>query len=452
VANAQPAPQRLLIELLDDPREDMAVEIKDWLDLEDKAVRADLARELIALANHGGGTILFGFADEPTGWRATGACPYPDAPYSQDAINDLCRRHAEPAFHCTVHHLTSALGNEHVVIEIPGGHRVPIRARRGGPDGSRLRADVYYVRRPGPESAPVGSAQEWDDLLRRCIRAQRDELLDSFRAIVHAVGPPGADVLGTVGQPIQEPLVAWRKESRERLADLIADELPEERPSRYASGTFSAAYRVIDPAVEPALQDLLTILQEVKGSETGWPPWNVFRRDELRPRTADRVIECWLRETVFEDGAHSDFWRVSADGKAYLLRGYQEDSGPDSVEPGTALDLTIPVWRTGECLLHAARLAARLGGTRIEFGMEWTGLKGRQLSTIGSPNRFIGGEYTSRQSEVSSLVEADVAAVGDTLPELVRALVEPLYTSFDFFRPPDLLYAEELARMRDRGG
>ena len=56
-----PNPRRLLTEMLDDPREDMAVEIKSWLDLEDTAVRADLARELLALANHGGGTVLFGF-------------------------------------------------------------------------------------------------------------------------------------------------------------------------------------------------------------------------------------------------------------------------------------------------------------------------------------------------------------------------------------------------------
>jgi predicted HTH transcriptional regulator len=53
--------------LLDFPREDMATEIKDWLNLGDSMVRAKLAKELIALANHGGGYLLFGFSEATTG-------------------------------------------------------------------------------------------------------------------------------------------------------------------------------------------------------------------------------------------------------------------------------------------------------------------------------------------------------------------------------------------------
>jgi len=33
---------------------------------------------------------------------------------------------------------------------------------------------------------------------------------------------------------------------------------------------------------------------------------------------------------------------------------------------------------------------------------------------------------------------------------MTRHLVEPLYTAFEFFHPPDALYAEELNRMRRR--
>lgn len=44
----------------------------------------------------------------------------------------------------------------------------------------------------------------------------------------------------------------------------------------------------------------------------------------------------------------------------FLLRGYQEDSNPNSIEPETIFDLTLPVWRVGECLLNAERLATAL--------------------------------------------------------------------------------------------
>ena len=53
--------------LVTEPREDLAYEYKDWLDLTDNKDKAKLAKAAMALANHGGGTLLtttFTFAVE----------------------------------------------------------------------------------------------------------------------------------------------------------------------------------------------------------------------------------------------------------------------------------------------------------------------------------------------------------------------------------------------------
>jgi len=42
-----------LLELLRNPEEDLAFEIKEWLNLSDNAHKVLLAQALIALANHG---------------------------------------------------------------------------------------------------------------------------------------------------------------------------------------------------------------------------------------------------------------------------------------------------------------------------------------------------------------------------------------------------------------
>ncbi|MCV0369525.1 hypothetical protein [Filomicrobium sp.] len=47
--------------LLAEPREDLSVEYKGWLDLRTNDHRALLAKASIALANHGGGFIIIGF-------------------------------------------------------------------------------------------------------------------------------------------------------------------------------------------------------------------------------------------------------------------------------------------------------------------------------------------------------------------------------------------------------
>jgi len=130
-----PPIQREIVALLDHPREDLNTEIKDWLDLADKGARANLARELLALANHGGGYVLFGFKETTTGWSASGACPHELAHYSQDEVNNILKAHAEPVFECYTYHLQSGVGDDHVVIQVPGdrpGERTARQCKRVG--------------------------------------------------------------------------------------------------------------------------------------------------------------------------------------------------------------------------------------------------------------------------------------------------------------------------------
>lgn len=52
-------PESELQGIVDDPNETLATEYKSWLDLLDNPeARADTARHIAALANHGGGTIM----------------------------------------------------------------------------------------------------------------------------------------------------------------------------------------------------------------------------------------------------------------------------------------------------------------------------------------------------------------------------------------------------------
>jgi predicted HTH transcriptional regulator len=49
---------------LGNPREDLAVEYKNWLDLRETAHKATIAKAAMAMANHGGGFIVIGFDDQ----------------------------------------------------------------------------------------------------------------------------------------------------------------------------------------------------------------------------------------------------------------------------------------------------------------------------------------------------------------------------------------------------
>jgi len=215
-------------------------------------------------------------------------------------------------------------------------------------------------------------------------------------------------------------------------------------PESYKTGWWSCSYRVTPVANPPTLPSWRAILLEVKGSETGWPVWlSLESRPGMGMRISGDVIECLLGDT--DD---RDFWRADPKGELFLLRRLQEDTDFKNAQPGTFIDLTLPVWRTGECLLHSSRLATKLGADLVEMEMRWGGLAGRELRALAGPNRSVMRHLVCHDTEVSAAVTATALEIPDTLPALVKALVAPLYARFDFFEPADELYESELHRMR----
>jgi hypothetical protein len=153
---------------------------------------------------------------------------------------------------------------------------------------------------------------------------------------------------------------------------------------------------------------------------------------------------------VFTDAAHSDFWQVSRDGTAYLQRGYQED-GSD-FEPSTIFDLTLPIWRTGEVLLHAAWLARQLGGgpsTTIRFFGRYAGLAGRQLLSWAKPllRLALDERHRARSDSIDLAATTSVSEIEDSLVSVCEALLRPLYERFDGYDPPSELFAGQIAEL-----
>ena len=216
--------ERSLRQMLDFPREEMSIEIKDWLDLSDPKVRAKIVKHFIALANSGGGYLIFGLAELTSGFQPSGECPFEIGRYSQDEINNAIKKHAEPSFECRVDHLTSSVGNTHVVVEVPGGHISPIMAKKA-PQDSGLVNNTYYIRRPGPESAAPQNAREWESLIRRCTDNDHARQTESFRRILGVLRSDprlALEISEGLGES-QMSLVEWTEGSLTRLESFSDD-------------------------------------------------------------------------------------------------------------------------------------------------------------------------------------------------------------------------------------
>ena len=120
-----------LQELVDAPMERLDVEYKAWLNLDDREAQATLAKHLCALANHGGGFVVFGIEDDMT---TVGQPPNEAGPYSQDRLSGIVSRYLTPAFQVTVHTVTaSGTAITHPVVWVPPHEAVPVCSKRSGP-------------------------------------------------------------------------------------------------------------------------------------------------------------------------------------------------------------------------------------------------------------------------------------------------------------------------------
>ncbi len=438
-----------ITDLLTDLRERPDIELKSWLNItDDKLHKATLAKAIIAQANHGGGFVVIGIREENNE-----SIEAPDRPsnlneYTVDNVNAVVQRYIEPAFHCDVQHVRRPGTDLHYpVVIVPGGHRFPIRSKVGVPNGEELTHNAYYIRRAGPRSEPPQTAQEWDDLIRRCIQNNRDDLLTQFRRIMDG------GITGQEPQPTElEQVDAWVDVSTQRWQTL-ADTLPAGTTCKLEHGHYSIAYQFFANGLEPLRgNNLLDALRVRPRVTTGWPPFVVFHRDGITPYVFEDNIESWLGQEPDERATrHSDFWQASPSGQFFLLRGYQEDDQEISdYQPGEAFDLTLPTWRVAEVLYHAMAMAEQFGGEggRLTIVVEWTGLAGRWLRAWANSNRTISDRYQARQDVYRSHVSLGLDALEDSMPEVVDHLIRGLYELFDFFPLPPTLVAEEIDRLR----
>lgn len=435
-------------EIVSNPRESLGTEIKGWLNLSSNEDRANLAQGLLALANHGGGVVLVGYGEGEGSWFEQEDANGELGSFSTDAVNAVAEKFADPPFHCELHIVEHTdLRHPHPVIVVPGGHRVPVRAKRDGPDRKHVQKDCYYIRRPGPQSAPPQSAAEWQALIHRCVMEDRDALLDNLRAAL--AGEPSRVA---VEPSLEERTMDWEGKCNERFASLIAERGIAET---YKLGHFTCTYS-FDERLAIESREFLNALREAE-RQTGWPVWMVFQRDPIAPYSYDGAIECLVHESEAREPAHADFWRASPEGRLFLLRGFQEDE-PDNlkgrVAPGETLDRRLLMWRVGECLLHATRLAGRLGvpDTALNLRMHWTGLAGRRLTDVFGDWRDPTGGVATRQNAVSSSVTVDADRVRLQLTDLVCQLLGPVFEIFDFKVPNRNQVDAQLAKMLERTG
>jgi hypothetical protein len=257
-----------------------------------------------------------------------------------------------------------------------------------------------------------------------------------------------------------------RKETPSRLTELIEFEqaaigrwetrvrtLPPNAPPRFPDGHLDVGIAIEGEFNVQSLRDLRQTIEAAVRNHSGWPPFLTVNRVPFAPVPIDEAVEFWRGPDIdgsYDIPVHHDFWRISPLGLLFTRMGFREDCGFAGLEPAKYLDITSPTWRLGEAILEGAYIANALGAVDANLicHCRWRGLSGRLLVSRGNRDRLMLNEYRAAQDTYEATQTVALDALPQALPELVFAILGPLYELFDFFQLSKRLVEQELASLQ----
>ncbi len=195
-------------------------------------------------------------------------------------------------------------------------------------------------------------------------------------------------------------------------------------------------------------KELITILETKMKHYSGLPPFYVSSHTKHKI-VANDIIECRLNN-------FDDFWRADVNGHLFFIREHQEDL-EETFPPQSIFDITIPIWRIAEALLHAEQLASFLknkedSAITVHFRALYTGLKGRVLRPWSMPDNIISFQFSGRNAlsnEVCVTAELLANDISKRLVDHLYPLASTLYQAFGITDFPKELVEIVVKRLFD---
>jgi hypothetical protein len=430
-----PADRPDLQALVENPRESLQVEVKDWIDVRDNVARAKIARHIAALANHGGGYLIFGFKDQTLE-------PNPNGPssldsFTRDEISSIVKRYLVPTFQCEVHHIESTTTKiVHPVIWVPSHGAVPICTKADGPADENgkhqgIRISTYYIRSTGPESIPIPTPDAWRALIHRCVVHERETLLSAINSLVRAPAEPNPT----------EALKEWHARGEARFLELakthkVFEDILKKRVHLSYAIQISDEHR-LQPGKMTGI--LHFINQDLNNFVQGPGPFYVFSNEPPKLvqdiRDGDprgEFLECAIWEDMPYLFGRTEFWRVSSDGKATYIRPFWEDRAPRPDLPDGWFSPLFLVRALAELTRHAYLFAQQFPSVHtVEFRCEWIGLQERAIWHPGIRGFFYYDGQIARSDRAITVAEALPTELLVDWPKTVSELGAPVLRLFN---------------------
>jgi hypothetical protein len=435
------APSGDTLRLVEQPREALAVEVKDWLDVKILSHQAKIVKAVMALRNHNGGFLLIGF-DKNMQPSKTGQPGDPTTVYTADMIQGLTSKYSSEAFEVTVE-FPERDGVRYPVIKVAGGASNLVAAKTDLRDGGNtlICANDVYIRTLNSNNIASTSKPTWRDwpsIMQVFFDNRESDIGNFFRRHLGEVARERlVEVLRRGTLPSNEERA---KSFLNKMSDRFGIVISARKLTVPDHGFWEVAM-VINGDVPPHRLngEFLRMLDAKNPRYTGWPVWmNSARFDDEseRPYVEENAYEALI---IADHGfsRHYDLMRLDPAGRFYLRRAYEDDvTGPPwGPGPFTQLDFALPVLRAAEVIAVGLIFAKALGcdpdKTSLSFVFAWHRLKGRALSSWSSPNRRWFPSAKADRDSATSYIEVPLDLPPSRLGSETKLALEPLFDVFD---------------------
>ncbi len=458
-----------LSDLIAGANENLGIEFKAWMDTRENETRAKLARHIAALANHGGGYLVFGVDDKTR--LPLGMTELDPSLFGQDAISSIVKKYLEPRMQVLVENAQHD-GVSYPVIVVPSHGIRPVVAIADGPKDARDRPvgisqGTIYIRAAGPESAPVRKADDWNSLLERCLSYRTDLLGKVLRQSIAHQSKPDTRVVDLLVSALNETM----KDFTGQTCLLAENVEPKYRDQILKAGmSFSAlGYALVDADGTPVeiqsargLNDRVSVAMH-RYAHYGWSSFLPLHVPERAPQI--RMGNLADRELTYLEGMRLentglitsafDYWRIYECGVAVSVESFRDDwSRQGQATPPPHLTLTWILVSLHSLLAHARLVGQEVPGvSQVIVRMDWRGLKGRMLAWDSM--RYAAGGGMLADDRFARTVTLEWSDLRDDYFQALRRVALPflsLFTTAGWFDPEVWLTREAVNEQLRRTG
>lgn len=350
----------------------------------DKKACCELVKDILAMANVGGGWLVIGVSESGTGFTHIGVNDEQAESFETTQLNKFVNNYADPPVNVNIHK-PDVHGKRFIVIEISGFSDTPHICQKDYPEV--LSTAALYVRTDNNESAPLKSSADFRSIVERAIRNRADQILSSIHVLLRH------------GKQGERPSENQLFEKQKSEAQIRSDEINPHRDKDYGYRV-SIFYPDSFDTERFSLSDLMAMASNASTDLRGWPflffPTTRFQQLSAMQDGYDCLFtEPWLRG---EDELH--YWQLRQSGMLYVRQLIREDTYKALHGGIRFLDFdsfSIIAYEAVLCLikLYDGKLEDSENVT-LQFGLK--GMQDRRLSSFSS--RHFSPYYSCHLHEI----------------------------------------------------